>query len=462
MIITRDLGFYKALFKLTAPLAVYNLIIFLIALTDSLMIGRLGEGATASAYVGTLSLSVLQMLLTGSDGGIGVLASQYYGKGDMESVKRILSISFFFSLALSFLPLLASLLFPSVWFVLFSKGASSEAIAFLRISSISFPLLAISHSICSVFRSIEAVKISAFSAVCTFVINLIFNYLLIFGKSFFTINGIKGAAVATVIARSVELLVNIFYLFFIDKKLSFSLRDILRIDIPIARKFLKYTSPILGGQIVWIFNTLFAAYILSEVNTGSGIAGVALANTLNSLSYVLMNSLAAAVGIIIGKTIGKNELSRIREYSYTTEILFLTLGIVCGAILFICAKPFTNLYNVSEEARLCAKSLITVLSVSIIGTHYQSACLIALVKSGGDASFILKNDAVFIFLIVVPLSLLAVKMKAPVFLVFSALKSDQVLKCIPAAIKINRFDWIKRLTEKGKDSTFDIEIKADQ
>ena len=208
---------------------------------------------------------------------------------------------------------------------------------------------------------------------------------------------------------------------------------------------MKYTTPIVLGQMVWIANTLFASYLLSKVGSEDVVAGLAVANTLNSLSYILMNGLSGAVGIIIGKTIGEGRTEKIKSYAYTTQIIFILLGILTSGALFIARSPFISMYKIGAEATDVAKALISVLAITIIGTSYQSACLIGLVKSGGDVSFILKNDAFFVFLVVIPISLLAAKLSAPVWLIFLALKSDQLLKCIPAAIKINRFGWIKKL-----------------
>ena len=158
-----------------------------------------------------------------------------------------------------------------------------------------------------------------------------------------------------------------------------------------------------------------------------------------------MNGLSGAVGIIIGKTIGEGKIEKIKGYAYTTQLIFILLGILTSCALLIAKGPFISMYKIGAEAADVAKALISVLSITIIGTSYQSACLIGLVKSGGDVSFILKNDAFFIFLVVIPLSVLASNLNAPIWLIFLALKSDQLLKCIPAAIKINRFGWIKKL-----------------
>ena len=176
------------------------------------------------------------------------------------------------------------------------------------------------------------------------------------------------------------------------------------------------------------------------------VAALSLANTLNSLAYVIMNGMSGAVGIITGKTIGEGKTEKIREYAYTTQIIFLGLGLLTGGTLQLIKGPFISLYKISEAAVTVAESLINVLSVTIVGTCYQAACLFGLVKSGGDVSFVLRNDCIFVFLVVLPSALIATRLGAMPWIVFLCLKSDQILKCFVAAVKINRFNWIKKLT----------------
>ncbi|MBQ1260919.1 MAG: MATE family efflux transporter, partial [Clostridia bacterium] len=176
------------------------------------------------------------------------------------------------------------------------------------------------------------------------------------------------------------------------------------------------------------------------------IAGLSIANTLSSLAYVIMNGMSGAVGIITGKTIGMGLERKMREYAKTVQVMFLLLGIFSGLVIFLAKNPFISIYGVSESARAVARQLINVLAVTTVGTCYQAACLFGLVKSGGDIDFVFKNDLFFVFLVVIPSALIATRLALPVWVVFACLKSDQILKCFVAVVKINRFNWMKNLT----------------
>lgn len=445
MLFTKDKGFYSSLMRLAIPMALGNLITFLITLTDSIMLGKMGDRATASVFAGGLIATALQMFISGIEGGMTVGISQYWGKREIKPIKKIISIGTVLIFTFGLILTAVSFFFPDILCSLF--GAKSEGEEYLKFLSLSFPLFSLSGAIDSSLKGIESPAIVTFASLCAFIVNLILDYLLIFGKLNFTKMGVLGAAIATIIARLVELLILLFYIFIKDKKIKLRLCDFFKIDKEISFDFLKYTSPIVLGQIIWIINTFFSSYVFSTFKSDSVITGLSVANTLNSLSYIVMNGLSGAVGIIIGKCVGNEKTKKLREYTYTTEAIFVLLGLVTSIILIISKNPFISLYNISDDAVSVAKSLITVLAFTIIGTSYQSACLIGIVRGGGDTSFILKNDAFFIFLVVIPLTVLALKFSAPLPIIFLALKSDQILKCIPAAIKINRFRWAKNLTK---------------
>lgn len=444
MIFTKDRKFYSSLLHLAVPMAIGNLVTFLITLTDSIAVGKIGDAATASVFVGGLVATALQMFIAGIEGGVTVGISQYWGKGEGEPIKRIFSIGTILIFLFGVLLALLCFFFPEKISSLLGRGDGGTE--YLRLLSFSFPLYALSGAIGAALRGVEAPTVVTIASFTAFVINLFFDVLLIFGKLGFTKMGISGAAIATVIARGAELLILALYLFIKDKRINLRARELLKLDGRISLDFFRYTSPIVLGQLVWIFNTFFSSYVFSSFGSDAVITGLSVANTLNALSYVVMNGLSGAVGIIIGKAVGEGDRKKLRPYAYTTEIIFIILGILTSATLLLVKNPFVSLYNISEQAADVAKSLITVLAFTVIGTSYQAACLLGIVRGGGDTSFILKNDAFFIFLAVIPLTVSALKLGAPLWVVFLALKSDQLLKCIPAAIKINRFHWARDLT----------------
>ncbi len=282
------------------------------------------------------------------------------------------------------------------------------------------------------------------------IVNVGLNYILIFGKLGLPAMGVKGAAIATLISRVLEMSVSVGYVFFADKKLRLSVRDFLSTDRQLLRDFIKYGLPIIGGQVVWSVNMLANTKIMGVYSAGV-MAAVSITGMLHNLIYVWMNGLSSAVGVITGKTVGAGKYELMKEYARTVQMIFLLVGVLSGGLVLLFRDGFVSLYDVTPEALSFSKQFINVISVTIIGTCYQAACLFGLVKSGGDISFVFKNDTIFVFLVVLPSAIICQWLGAPAWVVFAALKCDQILKCFVAVVKINRFNWMKNLTRESAD-----------
>ena len=282
-------------------------------------------------------------------------------------------------------------------------------------------------------------------SIMTLAVNVSLNYVLIFGKLGFPAMGVKGAAVATLVSRVLEAAVSVIYVFAIDQKLRLKFSDLLKTDRQLLKDFIRYGLPVIGGQVVWSANMMANSMILGRYSAGV-IAATSITGMLHNLIYVWMNGLSSAVGILTGKTVGAGQYEKMKEYAKTVQVIFLIVGLLSGAAVFLARDGFISLYNASPEAQEYSRQFINVISVTIIGTCYQAACLFGLVKSGGDISFVFKNDTIFVFGVVIPSALIAMWLGAPPWVVFACLKCDQILKCFVAVVKINRFNWMKNLT----------------
>ncbi len=448
MLLTRDKAFYRSLLLLALPIALQNLVTFSVNLADSVMVGSLGDTAVAGMYMGNQIQTLLQVFSGGIEGAILILAAQYWGKRDAASIRRIVAIGVRFSVIVGAVLTVLCAVWPAQIIGLFTQdaGTISTGAAYLRIVCFSYLFFCITQSLIAAMRSVEVARIGLTVSLCSLVVNVTLNYVLIYGKLGFPAMGVEGAALATVIARIVETAVIAVYAFRKDKKLQLKLSDLRVLDKLLLRDFVKYGMPIIAGQLVWAVNMLANSAIMGRQPAAGAVTAVSIANTLNNLAYVVMNGMSGAVGIITGKTIGAGQESKMREYAKTVQILFLALGLLTGLCVYLLRDPFISLYAVSAAAVAESQAYINVLSVTLIGTCYQAACLFGLVKSGGDISFVFKNDFIFVFLVVLPSAVVATALHAPAWVVFACLKCDQILKCFVAVVKINRFNWMKNLT----------------
>lgn len=449
---TRDRSFYRTLIALAIPISLQNLITFAVGFADNLMIGRLGDNAISGVYVGGQVQAVVQMFIGGVEGAILILAAQYWGKKDTESIRRVVSIGVKLAAGVGFLFSLFTVLFPGFIIGLFTKeaGVIAEGTVYLQIVGFTYLFFSISQVMIAAMRSVETAKIGLYISIMALVVNVGLNYILIFGKLGLPAMGVKGAAIATLISRVLEMAVSMGYAFIVDKKLKLKFQDLLHTDRQLLRDFIRYGLPIIGGQVVWSVNMLMNTKIMGVYSAGV-MAAVSITGMLHNLIYVWMNGLSSAVGIITGKTVGAGQYEKMKEYARTVQMIFLFVGLLSGGLVLLCRDGFVGLYDVTPEALSYSKQFINVISVTIVGTCYQAACLFGLVKSGGDISFVFKNDTIFVFLVVLPSAIICQLLGAPAWVVFAALKCDQILKCFVAVVKINRFNWMKNLTRDSKE-----------
>ncbi len=453
-LLTRDRSFYRTLIALAIPISLQNLITFAVGFADNLMIGRLGDNAISGVYVGGQVQTVVQMFIGGVEGAILILAAQYWGKKDTESIRRVVSIGVKLAAAVGFAFSLVTVLFPGFIIGLFTKeaGVIAEGTVYLQIVGFTYLFFSVSQVMIASMRSVETAKIGLYISIMALIVNVGLNYVLIFGKLGLPALGVRGAAVATLISRVLEASVSVGYVFIADRKLKLGLKDLLRTDRQLLRDFIKYGLPIIGGQVVWSVNMLANTKIMGVYSAGV-MAAVSITGMLHNLIYVWMNGLSSAVGIITGKTVGAGQYEKMKEYARTVQIIFLMVGVLSGGIVLLARDGFVSLYDVTPEALSFSREFINVISVTIVGTCYQAACLFGLVKSGGDISFVFKNDTLFVFLVVLPSAIICQWLGAPAWVVFAALKCDQILKCFVAVVKINRFNWMKNLTRDSLEAT---------
>ncbi len=450
-ILTKEKSFYKDLVFLAIPVALQNLITFLVTFADNLMVSPLGDAAVSGVYMGGQVQTLLQMITAGTDGAILIIAAQYWGKKDTDSIKKIASIGLHFSLCAGAVLTVLCAVFPEQIVGIFTNEEQviKSGAQYLFIVCFSYPFFCITQSLISTLRSVETARLGMYVSAASLVTDVVLNYCLIEGKLGFPAMGIKGAALATLISRIVECAIITVYIFRFDKKLKLKLADMLKSDKLLRKDFIRYGLPLIGGQVIWSINLMGNSIILGHFSE-SVISAASIANTMNTLAYVAINGMSGAVGIITGKTIGAGKTELMKEYARTVQIIFLCAGFITGGTIALIKAPFVSLYSgISSEAAAFATQFITVLSVTMIGTCYQAACLFGLVKSGGDVSFVFKNDAIFVLCVVLPSAIIASRLGAPAWVVFACLKCDQILKCFVAVVKINSFNWIKNLTRDG-------------
>ena len=452
-VITRDKRFYQRFFSLTGMIAFQNILVFSVNLADNLMLGAYSEISMSGVALVNQLQFLLQMLVMGVGEGIVVLASQYWGRRETGPIRRIVSIGLWFGLASALLLFLAAFLFPRGCLGLLTGESEviGEGVRYLRIVCFTYPLFAVTNVLLCSLRSVETVKIGFVVSASTLVINSCLNYVLIYGRFGAPRMGVQGAAVATLASRVVECVIAVVYIARIDKKIRYRFRSLFRIDRLLLRDYRHTGLPVILSNAIWGIAQAVQTAILGHLGQGP-IAANSIASTVFQILSVITYGAASASSILIGKTIGEGRLDHAKQYAKTMQLLYLGIGLCTGAALFLLKDTILGFYQISDATRELADQFITVLSVTVVGTSYQVAVLTGIVRGGGDTRFVLYNDTVFMWLVVIPAAALAAFVfHMPPLIVFICLKSDQILKCLVAAVKVNKGNWIRRLTRTEEE-----------
>ncbi|MDR0400938.1 MAG: MATE family efflux transporter [Treponema sp.] len=440
--------YYKTILRLALPIGLQNLIGFTVNFADNIMVGRLGDLAIAGVFIGNQIHSMVMFITSGIGATLVILATQYWGKKDVKSIRSLTAVALWASLAGGIFFAVLTAGFPGFIAGLLSnkEDVIRSSVPYLRYIGLSFVFFTVSQVLIASQRSVEKVRFGMYIALVTLAFNVGLNYCLIFGKLGFPALGVVGAALATLISRILECLAAACYVFGVDKRIALRFRDMGRLDKLLGLSLLKYGAPVIAGDIVWAANSFAYTAIVGRF-TADIIASFNIVGMMNTLVYIWMSGLVAALGIMTGKLVGGGApVAEIKTHAFRTQFFFPLVGLATGVFIFFFKGVLVSFYNISPEAVAAARQLLNILALSMVGTAYQMPGLGGLVKAGGNISFVFRNDFIFVFFVVIPSSIIAMLLKAPAWAVFLCLKCDQILKCFVAVVVINRFRWIKDLT----------------
>lgn len=448
MKLTKDKSFFKNFFSLYIIIVLQNVIVLGVNLADNIMVGAYNE----TSLSGVASVNQLQFIFQQITMGLGdalvVSGSQYWGQKRTSPIKSLAAGALMLGVISGILLFTAAALFPEQIVRIFTpdKAIIAEGVKYIEIIKYTYIIFSLTNILLALLRSVETVKISFYVSVVTFIINCSINYTLIEGHFGAPEMGVRGAAIGTLIARIVELIIVILYIAFKDIKLHLKIRDILCAEKSLVGDYVKRSGYFVTVSAMFGVSTALQTVILGHMND-SAIAANSVATTLFQVLKVASVGAASATSVIIGKTIGRGDTKKLKGYVNTLQIMFLIIGVLTSALLFMLRYPILSFYDLSPLTKTMAEQFILVLCVTCIGTAYEMPVITGIIRGGGDSRFVFINDLISIWGIVLPVSFIAAFVwKAEPYIIVFCLNSDQIFKCAAAAIRVNRYKWVKKLT----------------
>ncbi len=440
--------FLKPLLWLSVPIILQNLINVSLNLIDVFMIGQLGEVSVSAASLGNQPFFIFSLFLFGLSTGSCVLTAQYWGRRDVSSINKIITISLCFSMALSILFTLLVTIFPAQVLRIYTDEAEviREGAEYLRIVGISYVANAFSMTVLSILRSVEKLKIQLYIAGSSVAVNAILNYIFIFGKLGAPAMGIEGAALATLNARVYECIFTAIYLFRADKVLRYRLS--LRMDKAILKDFIRYCVPVILNELIWGVGMSFHSAMLGRLGTGA-ITAYSITSTLERLATVVAYGFSSAASIMIGKLVGTNEFEKAQQCSWVILWFSVLLGLLCSGLVYLASPWILKFYQIDEATRLLAMDMIFAMFLLIICRSVNHSGIIGILRAGGDIKASLLIDILPLTLLSNPVGAvctLKYKLYAP--LVYLVLNGDQIFKMTFVLLRIRSKKWMHNLTRQ--------------
>lgn len=446
-----DKAFYRTFVILTLSLALQNLLTYSVNLADNIMLGRFSQDALSGASLCNQLQFFLQMLVQGVGEGVVVLGARYWGKKDLKPIPDIIGAGLRFGVSIAAVLFVLAVLFPTQIIRLMTNDPviMEQAVQYLQIICFTYVIFALTNMLTASLRSIGIVKIGYIISASTLCINICLNYVLIYGHFGAPALGVRGAAIATLVSRTVELLIVIWFLKFREHTLHLNWRKLLFIDTSYIRDYIHVSLPMLVTQTMWGASSIIQTAILGNMENA---AMVVPANSISVLVFQILSVVgygaASAAAIMTGRTLGEGHKERIDQTAFTFQIMFCIIGVFTGLIILLSRGPVLQIYNtLSPEAAELTRQFITVLAITSVGTCYQMAADCGILRAGGDTTFAMWNNIVFVWLICLPCAALSafVFHFSPV-VVFFCLKMEQLGKCPVIFLRVRSRKWIKQIT----------------
>ncbi len=449
ILLKKDYEFSRQLIKLVLPIAFQHFMLALVSASDAWMLGALSQDALSAASLASQITFVENLFLAAMTIGLSIFAAQFWGSKDIASFEKIFAYVLHITVVISLVFFVASALAPQLLMQIFTNDETliSLGATYLRVVAPSFVLTAVSQIyLCMLKNSARASLASAISATSV-VLNILLNALLIFGLLGLPQLSVAGAALATVLARIVEV---IWCLAECKARPSVKLRRefLFKITQELKQKFWKYSRPVMCNEIVWGVGFTMFSVILGHLDTDA-VAANSIANVVKNLSICFCLGLASGGGIMVGNLLGAGDLEEAKSYGSRLTALSVIFGAVSGLIILILSPLIIHFSNLSDQSTEYLKYMLIICSYYLIGKSINSTTIAGIFCAGGDSKFGLLCDGITMWFVIVPAGFIAAfVLNLPVMIVYFILNLDELIKLPAVYYNYKKYKWVKNLTGK--------------
>ena len=443
-------------FGVAVPIMIQNGITNFVSLLDNIMVGQIGTEQMSGVAIVNQLMFIFFLCMFGGMSGVGIFTAQYFGYKDAEGIRHTFRYKFWLGLIIVILAVIVFIVFGGDLIQAYLNGsedggdlvaAKEYGMNYLWVILTSLPAIFVAMMYSSTLRECGETKVPMVAGIVAVVVNLLFNYLLIFGHFGFPKLGVIGAAIATVISRYVEMTIIVLWCVRHKKTTHPYFNGIfrtLRVPRNLVSKFFKTGMPILVNEALWSVGValLAQAYSIRGLNV---VAGQNIANTINNLFNIAFIAMGDAVAILVGQALGAGELEKAKDWARKMIVTGIISAIIMGSIMLCTAHLFPELYNTNDQAREIAALFITVQAIVMPKDAFLHGSYFTL-RSGGKTIITFLFDSVFMLGVSVPLAyLLSNLTDLHVVWIFALVHAADLIKCLIGFILLKKGVWVRNI-----------------
>ena len=439
--------FYRNLLRISLPIALQSLMLALVAACDALMLGRVAQAQMTAVSLATQIQFVQNMFLSAATAAGAILGAQYWGKGDKRTLEDIFDLMLMFCGMVSILFFLACELCPGALMAVFAGDKELIAIgsSYLRIAGWSYLITGVSQCYLTIMKVTENVKAGALISSAAVVINIIFNAILIFGLFGIPAMEAKGAALATTIARVIELAICLL----ISTKSTYvrpALGRMFGVSKDLVKDFFRQCLPLMGGGLCWGVGFTSYTAIMGHMGVDAAAAN-SVAAVVRDLVCCMCNGIGSAAGIIVGNELGAGRLELGKKYGIKLTKLSFVIGFISTGIVLAVTPLVVNGVILTDKARDYLIWMMVIMSFYMIGRCVNTVTINGVLDGGGDTIFDLYSLIVCMWMIAIPLALCgAFVFHWSPLAVYACTCLDEVGKIPWVMIRVRKYKWVRDLT----------------
>lgn len=439
--------FYQTLVKLAIPVSLQNMISSSLNLVDTVMIGQLGAVEVAAVGLANRLFFVFILVSFAISSGTAIFTAQFWGKKDVQHIGKVMGIALVLIIAISFIFSFGALVIPDLVMQIFTQDqlVISNGSTYLRIVGWSYLLSSVTMLYAFILRSMEQVKVPMYASTLALGLNTLLNYCLILGHFGFPALGVQGAAIATVIARAIEVAI-IVITTYRKRYPAIHFSDFGAIPKVLIKQFFATTLPVIANEFSWVVGVTTYSIVYGRMGTAE-IAAVNIINPVEQISSGIFFGLASAASVMIGNQIGAGREKTAYIYAKRFALLGVAGAIFIGGIIFLSTSQITSLFKVAPEIRMFAGNMLFVLSAVLWIRVFNTINVVGVLRGGGDTKFSMYMEIMSVWGVGVPLAFFGgFYLKIPVYWVFVLVNLEEAVKMAVGLYRMHSGKWIHNLT----------------